>query len=43
MELVAYTLIVDADTNPINLARVHRDTERALAASGLPTVLLRNG
>jgi NAD(P)H dehydrogenase (quinone) len=41
--LVAYTSIADADTNPINLARVHRDTERALAASGLPTVLLRNG
>ena len=41
--LVAYTSIADADTNPINLARVHRDTEQALAASGLPTVLLRNG
>ncbi|MEV6930185.1 SDR family oxidoreductase [Dactylosporangium sp. NPDC051485] len=41
--LVAYTSIADADTNPINVARVHRDTEQALAASGLPTVLLRNG
>ncbi|GGQ67872.1 SDR family oxidoreductase [Couchioplanes azureus] len=41
--LIAYTSIAGADTNPINLARVHRDTERALAASGLPTVLLRNG
>jgi NAD(P)H dehydrogenase (quinone) len=41
--LVAYTSIADADTNPINVARVHRDTEQALTASGLPTVLLRNG
>ncbi|MTE18900.1 NAD(P)H-binding protein [Streptomyces sp. TRM43335] len=41
--LVAYTSIVDADTNPLGLARVHRDTEAALAGSGLPTVLLRNG
>jgi len=41
--LVAYTSITDADTNPIGLARVHRFTEEQLAASGLPTVLLRNG
>lgn len=40
--LVAYTSIVNADTNPIGLARVHRETERALAASGIPTVVLRN-
>ncbi|GAA3150456.1 SDR family oxidoreductase [Planomonospora alba] len=40
--LVAYTSIAGADTNPIGLARVHRDTEAALAAAGLPTVLLRN-
>ncbi|GAA2441649.1 SDR family oxidoreductase [Streptomyces macrosporus] len=41
--LVAYTSVVDADTNPLGLARVHRETEAALAESGLPTVLLRNG
>lgn len=41
--LVAYTSITDADTNPLGLARVHRFTEERLAASGLPTVLLRNG
>jgi NAD(P)H dehydrogenase (quinone) len=41
--LVAYTSVVQADRNPLNLAKVHRDTERALADSGLPTVLLRNG
>ncbi|MBX9387332.1 NAD(P)H-binding protein [Streptomonospora nanhaiensis] len=31
--LVAYTSIVRADTNPLRLARVHRATEEALAAS----------
>ncbi|MFI2233273.1 SDR family oxidoreductase [Nocardia testacea] len=41
--LVAYTSIVGADTNPLSLARVHRDTEARLAAAGVPTVLLRNG
>lgn len=41
--LIAYTSIVEADTNPIGLARVHLDTERAIAESGLPAVLLRNG
>ncbi|WP_067126732.1 SDR family oxidoreductase [Microtetraspora malaysiensis] len=41
--LVAYTSIVGADRNPLSLAAVHRDTEAALATSGLPTVLLRNG
>ena len=42
VRLIAYTSIARADTNPIGLARVHRDTEAALAASGVPTVLLRN-
>lgn len=41
--LVAYTSLVGADVNTLDLARVHRDTEGALAESGLPTVLLRNG
>lgn len=40
--LVAYTSIVRADTSPLALADEHRATEEALAASGLPTVLLRN-
>ncbi len=42
VKLIAYTSITAADTNPLAVARVHRDTEEALAASGLPTVLLRN-
>jgi NAD(P)H dehydrogenase (quinone) len=41
--LVAYTSLVDATTSPLGLAGVHRGTEEALAESGLPTVLLRNG
>ncbi|NUP28749.1 MAG: NAD(P)H-binding protein [Nocardia sp.] len=41
--LVAYTSVVEADTNPLGLARVHRETEARLRAAGLPTVLLRNG
>jgi NAD(P)H dehydrogenase (quinone) len=41
--LVAYTSLINADRNPLQLAEVHRDTEQALADSGLPTVLLRNG
>ncbi|KGN39863.1 SDR family oxidoreductase [Knoellia aerolata] len=42
VELVAYTSIVRADTSSLGLAGEHRATEEALAASGLPTVLLRN-
>ncbi|MFI2670316.1 KR domain-containing protein [Streptomyces albidoflavus] len=42
-ELLAYTSVTDAPANPMGLARVHRDTEAALAASGLPVALLRNG
>ncbi|NIZ90969.1 NAD(P)H-binding protein [Kineococcus rubinsiae] len=41
--LVAYTSIVRADTSSLGLAAEHVATERALAASGLPHVLLRNG
>ncbi|SOD59017.1 NAD(P)H dehydrogenase (quinone) [Streptomyces zhaozhouensis] len=43
VELLAYTSVVNADTNPLALAEAHRATERAIAASGLPSVLLRNG
>ncbi|WP_404381574.1 SDR family oxidoreductase [Knoellia locipacati] len=42
VELVAYTSIVRADSSPLALAVEHRATEEALAASGLPHVLLRN-
>lgn len=42
VELVAYTSIVRADSSPLDLAAEHKATEEALAASGLPTTLLRN-
>ncbi|WP_035902082.1 SDR family oxidoreductase [Knoellia subterranea] len=42
VELVAYTSIVRADSSPLGLAVEHRATEEALAAAGVPTVLLRN-
>ena len=41
--LIAYTSILNADDNPVSLAEDHRATESLLAASGLPTTLLRNG
>ncbi|SCL40701.1 NAD(P)H dehydrogenase (quinone) [Micromonospora pallida] len=41
--LVAYTSIVKADTSSLVLAAEHLTTERELAGSGLPYVLLRNG
>ncbi|RMI39479.1 KR domain-containing protein [Streptomyces triticirhizae] len=43
VELLAYTSVVNADTNPLGLAEAHRATERAIAESGIPSVLLRNG
>ncbi|GAA3881186.1 SDR family oxidoreductase [Streptomyces sedi] len=43
VELLAYTSVINAYTNPLALAEAHRATERAIAASGLPSVLLRNG
>lgn len=42
-ELIAYTSIIHADMNPISLAESHRETERMLAASGVPHAVLRNG
>jgi NAD(P)H dehydrogenase (quinone) len=42
VELLGYTSITRADTSPMVLAEEHRLTEELLAASGLPTVLLRN-
>lgn len=41
--LIAYTSILRADTSALFLAKEHRDTEAALAQSGVPFVLLRNG
>ena len=43
IELIAYTSLLHADRSPLGLAEDHRQTEALLAASGTPTVLLRNG
>ncbi|WP_394647377.1 NAD(P)H-binding protein [uncultured Sphingomonas sp.] len=40
---LVYTSILHADANPMNLATEHRDTEAAIAASGVPHTILRNG
>lgn len=41
--LLAYTSLLRANTNPLELAAEHRETEADLHESGLPTVILRNG
>jgi NAD(P)H dehydrogenase (quinone) len=43
VSLVVYTSAPKADTSDMILAADHAATERALAASGLPHVVLRNG
>ena len=43
VSLIAYTSIPHADTSSMLLAVEHLATERELAASGVPHVLLRNG
>lgn len=43
VELLAYTSVLHADTSLLGLAEEHRQTEVALAASGVPSVVLRNG
>ena|GEM_PF-6429564 len=43
MSLLAYTSVTHPPTNTTGLARVHRATERAIAAYGLSAVILRNG
>ncbi len=43
VKFIAYTSILHADTNPLDLAVEHRATEEALKASGLPHAVLRNG
>lgn len=40
---VAYTSVLRADTSDLPVAPEHVATERLLAASGIPTTLLRNG
>ena len=43
VKLLAYTSLLKADTSPLALGQEHVATEQALAASGVPYVLLRNG
>lgn len=43
VQLLAYTSLLHAVTSPLGLALEHRDTEQALAESGLDYVVLRNG
>ena len=42
IDLLAYTSIIHADSNPISLAASHRETERMIAASGVRYAILRN-
>src|SRR2546426_267697 len=39
---LAYTSITDAENSRVALAEVHRETERAIRASGIPYAFLRN-
>lgn len=43
IKLFAYTSVLHADTSVLGLAEEHQQTEQALAASGIPSVVLRNG
>jgi NAD(P)H dehydrogenase (quinone) len=43
ISLIAYTSMLHADVSPARLADEHRETERVIARSGLPAVILRNG
>jgi len=43
VKFIAYTSLLHADTSPLRLHVEHVDTEKALAASGIPYALLRNG
>jgi NAD(P)H dehydrogenase (quinone) len=42
VQLIAYTSIANANANPLGLAEVHRATEEAIRATGIPYVFLRN-
>ena len=43
VQLLVYTSMLHADTNPMRLAVWHRETEEVIRDSGVPFVLLRNG
>lgn len=43
VKFIAYTSLLHADTSPLGLHDEHVITEKALAASGIPYALLRNG
>lgn len=43
ISLIAYTSVLKADSSSISLAPEHRGTEKRLAESRIPSVLLRNG
>jgi NAD(P)H dehydrogenase (quinone) len=43
VKFIAYTSLLHADTSPLGLADEHVATEKALADSGIPFALLRNG
>ena len=43
VKFIAYTSLLHADRSPLGLAAEHIETERNLAASGIPYTLLRNG
>lgn len=40
---IVYTSLLRADTTPLSLGTEHAETERAIAASGIPHTFLRNG
>ena len=39
---IAYTSVVNADDSKLSLAQVHRVTEEAIKATGIPNLILRN-
>ncbi len=43
VKLLAYTSVLRADTSVLGLAGEHKETEDYIRASGVPSVLLRNG
>lgn len=43
VKLLGYTSVLHASDSQLGLAEEHRQTEAALARSGVPTVVLRNG
>jgi NAD(P)H dehydrogenase (quinone) len=43
VSMLAYTSMLHADTSPATLATEHRQTEEVIAASTLPSVILRHG